>query len=151
MPLQPQEIARRLAFLRLLGTRAADEASAPPPFSFDSVNRAHDAVEAFLALAAQHLDVPIPREFLGYWEALKVKLGRPLSSYPRMQRLNKLRVDLKHFGIEPAPNEIVESVRAAFGFIEDECPLIFGQESPTPLPPPSSEAPRLGNCSTPPN
>jgi hypothetical protein len=60
------ETARRLAFIRLLLAWADEESRQPPPFSYDSINRFHDAAEMFLALAAQQHHLAISHDLLGY-------------------------------------------------------------------------------------
>lgn len=122
------DTARRLALIRLLLQRAERDVSQPPPFSFDAVNRLHDVAEMFLAAAAQHNSVGIPKEFDKYWDNLSVPLGRPLLYQASMQRYNKLRVGLKHYGNEPAQREIAAMAITVRGLIEDEMPHLFGVE-----------------------
>lgn len=127
-PLRPSvepEVARRLALIRLLLARAEDMSHETPPFSFDAINRLHDAAEMFLALAAQNLGAAIPRDFLGYWDALKGPLGRELSYRGRMQKFNKVRVNLKHYGIEPAQTEIEDARITVSSLLRDECEALF--------------------------
>lgn len=121
------DTARRLAYIRVLIGRAEEESRQAPPLSFDSISRAHDAVEAFLALAAQQLDEPIQHQFNNYWTVLTPK-DRPLSYQARMQKFNKVRVNWKHYGAEPSPAEVKQLVQVARALIEDECPAIFGVE-----------------------
>ena len=116
---------RRLALIRLLLERAVQMSTEPPPFSFDSINRLHDAAEMFLALAAQEHGATIPKEFTGYWDALE-KVGRPLSYRAQMQRFNKLRVGLKHYGLEPASADIVDARIAVSSLLAEECIPLFG-------------------------
>jgi hypothetical protein len=99
-----------------------------PPFSFDSVNRLHDAVEMFLALAAQANEGTIGKDFMDYWRVLEVPLGRPLGYKAQMQRFNKLRVNLKHYGIEPPQSEIAVSRDTVVALLTNECRPLFGIE-----------------------
>src|ERR671921_525105 len=64
----------------------------------------------------------IPQWFEHYWDVLQKGLGRPLGYRSAMQRLNEVRVDLKHYGIEPAPAEIPAAVAAVEGLLTDETP-----------------------------
>jgi hypothetical protein len=84
------ETARRLAFIRLLVARAEEESRQPPPFSYDSINRFHDAAEMFLALAAQQHHLTIPKDILAYWALFEPVLGRPLGYKAQMQKFNKV-------------------------------------------------------------
>jgi hypothetical protein len=115
-----------LATIRLLFGRAAEATTLSPPFSTDAVNRLHDVAEMFLALAAQEHHVAIPRDFIGYWGVLENPLGRPLTYRAQMQRLNKVRTNLKHYGVEPAPSEVEAALASVRGLMEDECHALFG-------------------------
>ncbi len=122
------DVIRRLALIRLLLARAVDMTTESPPFSFDSVNRLHDAAEMFLALGAQVHGAAIPKEFTAYWDTLEAKLGRPIAYRANMQKFNKVRVNLKHYGIEPAAAEISDARLSVVSLLTDECPLLFGVE-----------------------
>ena len=120
------DVGRRLAFIRLLLARAEAESRQAPPFSTDSINRLHDVAEMFLALASQQHNLPLPKDFLGYWDTLGVALRRPLSYRVQMQKLNKARVNLKRYGVEPAASEVEASRSAVVGLLQDETPALFG-------------------------
>ncbi len=53
-------------------------------------------------------------------------IGRPVAYRAQMQKLNKVRVNLKHYGIEPTSDQIVEAVAAVRGLLEDECLDLLG-------------------------
>lgn len=120
------ETIRRLVLIRLLLARAEEDSHLSPPFSTDSVNRLHDVAEMFLALAAQENHVEIPPDFIGYWQVLEKPLGRPLAYRAQMQKLNKVRVSLKHYGVEPTEREIQASAAAVRGLLEDESSDLLG-------------------------
>ena len=120
------DTTRRLAFIRLLVARAIEVSREPAPFSFDSINRLHDATETFLALAAQVHSVQLPKEFSGYWSNLAPILGRPLGNQASMQKFNKVRVSLKHYGVEPSEAEILSARVLVPSFLSDECFDLFG-------------------------
>lgn len=120
------DTARRLALIRVLLTRAEGDSQLPVPYSFDSVNRLHDVAEMFLALAAQHNNVSIPKDFVGYWVNLEKPLARPLSYSAQMQKFNKVRVNLKHYGIEPSPIDVEQARIGVHSLLHDECPALFG-------------------------
>jgi len=58
--------ASRLAFIRYLHHQGVQQARLPEPQSSAAVLLLHDAVEAFLLLAAEHLGTAPPREFGQY-------------------------------------------------------------------------------------
>jgi hypothetical protein len=120
------ETARRLAFIRLLVARAEEESRQPPPFSYASINRFHDAAEMFLALAVQQHNLAIPKDILEYWNAFQPILGRPLGYKAQVQKFNKVRVSLKHYGAEPAPAEVEHARTTVMALLSDECPALFG-------------------------
>lgn len=119
---------RRLALIRIFLNAAQETALQPRPFNVDSLNRLHDTAEMFLALAVEVHHGKIPREFLGYWDELEKVLGRRPAFQAAMQRMSKARVNLKHYGIEPAGEEIVRSVDAVRGFVTLEAVNLFGVE-----------------------
>lgn len=118
----------RLSLIRLLLNRAEEESRAGGPFSADAINRLHDVAEMYLALAVQVHHRKIPRDFLGYWDELEPLLGRPLAYRAQMQKFNKVRVNLKHYGVEPADREIEAARAAVVGLLHDESPDLFGIE-----------------------
>ncbi len=120
------EMARRLAYLRLLLARAAEESRLAPPYYFDSVNRLHDVAEMFLALAAQQHSLRLPKDFNGYWDLLAGPLGRPLGYRTQTERFSKVRVAWKHYGAEPGMTEVEAARGAVMGLLEDECESLFG-------------------------
>jgi hypothetical protein len=89
----------------------------------------HDSIELFLQLGSEQLNVSKQGlGFMDYWSLLEPKLGRELAEKGSLLRLNKARVDFKHYGILPSRLEI-ESFRAsASSFFEANTPLIFGVE-----------------------
>jgi hypothetical protein len=120
------DTARRLAFVRLLLSRAQEESRLAAPFSYDSLNRLHDAAEMFLTLAVQTHHKAVPKDFMKYWDALEESLGRPLLYRAQAERFNKARVAWKHFGAEPAAAEIGAARTTVEGLLADECHALFG-------------------------
>ncbi|PJM96577.1 hypothetical protein [Streptomyces sp. CB01373] len=102
----------------------------PQPLAATSVLSFHDAVELFLVLAGEHLQVGLPTQinFSQYWDKLAAGLppNTQLPSKKAMERMNKLRVNLKHHGAVPSPTDI-DQVRAdVLTFFTDATPLVFG-------------------------
>jgi hypothetical protein len=94
----------------------------------DAINRFHDVAELYLGLAAQHHGAAIPRDFMQYWDEIdRARPGHaPLGYKAQMQRLNRARVNLKHYGIEPSDAEIATARAAVTGMLEDEAVGLFG-------------------------
>lgn len=124
-----QNEAGRLAFIRYLHHQSVEQSRLPEPQSSAAVLLLHDAVEAFLLLAAEHLGTAAPREFGQYWEALspaKLPGGVNLTVKQGMLRLNKVRVNLKHLGVQPGKAAIDQNLADAATFFAENTLLVFG-------------------------
>lgn len=101
----------------------------PKPLNAASVLTFHDSVELFLHLACEELRTQKKDDvkFMSYWPILKEKLpnDRSLGHESQMERLNRLRVNLKHHGIMPDESEIERSRVNVTNFFEDSTPIIF--------------------------
>ena len=127
MPLN-QVTVTRLAFIKYLYQTAIAQSRAPSPLNCASVLTMHDAVELFLQLCSEHLNVGTERTgFMEYWEVLNPKLTpNELEQKESMRRLNKARVALKHHGTFPS-NLDIESFRVSTtSFFRDNTRLVFG-------------------------
>jgi len=124
-----QNVLRRLALVRYLYNSAVRQSRQPEPLGLTSILMFHDSIELFLQLGSEQLNVSKQGlGFMDYWSLLEPKLGRELAEKGSLLRLNKARVDFKHYGILPSRLEI-ESFRAsATSFFEANTPLIFGVE-----------------------
>jgi hypothetical protein len=121
--------ASRLAFIRYLHHQGVQQARLPEPQSSAAVLLLHDAVEAFLLLAAEHLGAAPPREFGQYWDVLspaKLTGGVNLAVKQGMVRLNKIRVNLKHHGVQPGKAAIDQNLADAATFFAANTRLVFG-------------------------
>jgi hypothetical protein len=89
----------------------------------------HDAVEAFLLLAAERLGASPPRDFGAYWDALspaKLSGGVDLAVKQGMARLNRVRVNLKHHGVQPGKAAIDKGLADGATFFAANTTLVFG-------------------------
>ncbi|MFJ2199293.1 hypothetical protein [Streptomyces violaceusniger] len=124
-----QPTIQRLAFVRFLHEQGIAQSAQPEPLSASAVLSFHDAVEHFLLLSADHFGVNLPSnmKFLEYWEKLKPKLptGQELPSKQALNRLNKLRVDLKHHGNIPSSQAIAQAKADVTTFFTDATLMIF--------------------------
>lgn len=127
-PLSQQTI-QRLAFVRFLHAQGVAQSAQPEPMSAAAILSFQDAVEHFLLISADHLDVNLPSsmQFLQYWEKLQPKLpaGQALPSKQALGRVNKLRVDLKHHGNIPSSHAIAQSKADVTTFFTDATRMIF--------------------------
>lgn len=126
MPTATPDIIRRLSLIRLLLHGAEAAAGQPAPFNTDSINRLHDVCEMYLALAVELHHGSIPKDFMGYWPELERLTGQPLSFRAALQRMNKARVSLKHYGVQPNSSEVAHCVASVRNLLLDETPRLFG-------------------------
>jgi hypothetical protein len=127
-------VVKRLAFIKCLFELGLAQSQLPEPASSTSVLMFHDAIELFNHLACEYHDIDTAGkgskqiEFMGYWDLISSKLGKPLPQKESMKRLNRSRVDLKHHGIFPSKLDI-ESFRGTTNFFFSEStPLVFRVE-----------------------
>lgn len=84
-------IIKRLAFIKYLYRVAVEQSQKSEPLCAASVLFFHDAVELFLQLASEHLDIGKEGlKFMEYWDLISKKLGIELSQKESMRRLNRL-------------------------------------------------------------
>ena len=85
------------------------------------VNLLQDAVEIFLLAVAEHLDVALKKNstFDAYIDGIRTKTGCDLPFSNRLLGLNKLRVNVKHYGIVPDRAEAQSFVAVAAEFFEE--------------------------------
>lgn len=120
---------KRLALVRHLFNVGIEQSHQPEPMNCISLLSFHDAVEWFLQLTTEHHGIS-KRDptFMGYWDVITAKLGRPLHQQEPMRKMNKTRSQLKHHGVLPASTE-VESFRVSTtNFFIENTPLVFGRE-----------------------
>ncbi len=126
MPLDPSEV-RLLAAIKYLYNLGIDYSKKPEPLNFNALLCFQDAIELFLGLAAQKLNVTKKsQQFMEYFEALDPKLSEPLSQKTGVQNLNRARVALKHDGIFPTKQDIVKYATIATNFFKENTIKIFG-------------------------
>jgi hypothetical protein len=123
-------ILKRLAFIKYLYGLGENQSHLPEPLSGCSILMFHDSIEMFLQLAKETLDAPRKeKNFEDYWDLIKeCSNNLQISQKESCRRLNKSRVDLKHYGILPSASDI-ECFRAtAANFFIDNTLLIFNCE-----------------------
>lgn len=129
--MRPADYMPRLAFIRYLYKVAVDQSRLPLPMGAAAILGFQDAVELFLVLAADHLNVsidaksPFDKYFVTVDDALSAAGRDRLSGKTGMLQLNQARVGLKHYGNLPDEREI-ERFRSRVGaFFEDNIATVF--------------------------
>lgn len=120
----------RLAFIRWLFNLAVEQSKKPEPLSSGSILGFHDAIELFLELACEYLNVGKGDvQFMEYWDLISGKISaNELTQKESMRRLNKARVGLKHHGNLPSKTSIEGFRVNATDFFEENTPIVFGIE-----------------------
>lgn len=118
---------KRLVFIKYFYYSAVDNSNKSEPMSFISMLMFHDNIELFLNLIAEHVNADVSEKtpFMVYWDKIKDK-GIDLGQKVQMNRLNKVRVDLKHHFITPNESNIEEFRSNVKTFLEENTLKIFG-------------------------
>ena len=120
-------IINRLAFIKYLYRVAVEQSQKSEPLCAASVLFFHDAVELFLQLTSEHLDIGKEGlKFMEYWDLISKKLDIELSQKESMRRLNRARVSLKHHGTLPSKLDIEAFRASSTAFFKENTPIIFG-------------------------
>jgi hypothetical protein len=120
-------VTKRLVFIKYLHNIAVEQSKRPEILCSVSILTFHDAIELFLRLASEFLDVGKAQpSFIEYWDLLSQKLSeRGLTQRESIRRLNKARVGLKHHGILPSKLDIEAFRASAANFFEENTPTVF--------------------------
>ena len=115
------ETVRRISLARHLYQLGKSSLASPNDmYLFAAVNLLQDAVEAFLIAVADYVNVEMDQhtKFDKYFVLINEKISpKELPFKNKLLRLNRIRVDSKHYGIQPARDEcdrVVLSVREFF-------------------------------------
>ncbi len=93
-----------------------------------SVSLLQDAAELMAVTVLRAISGEIPKIFDQFWDAVeKVNHnGKRLPHRAAMQRLNKARVNFKHYGIIPAHTQAIDFEAHTERFLETTCADFFG-------------------------
>lgn len=117
-------LARHLYELGVASTRSANDMHL-----FSAVNLLQDAVEAFLVAVADHVGAPIDQntKFDKYFVEINQKITpNELPFKSKLLRLNRVRVDSKHYGIQPARDECSRFSLTVREFFDEVSSSILG-------------------------
>lgn len=117
------EIIRRISLARYLYELGISSLrSKNDMYLFPAVNLLQDSVEAFLIALADHVNAVINQNtnFDKYFVLINEKIApRELPFKSKLLRLNRIRVDSKHYGIQPARDECDRLSVAVHEFFEE--------------------------------
>jgi hypothetical protein len=122
-----ESVIKRLALIKYFYKEAVEQSQRPEPLCSASILTFHDAIEFFLQLASEYLDIGKKQPlFMEYWEILASKLPKEMPTQKEaMRRLNGARVALKHHGTSPSKLDIEAFRASATNFFEENTPPIF--------------------------
>lgn len=123
-----ESVIKRLALIKYFYKEAVEQSQRPEPLCSASILTFHDAIEFFLQLASEYLDIGKKQpSFMEYWKILASKLPKGVPTQKEsMRRLNGARVALKHHGTSPSKLDIEAFRASATNFFEENTPPIFG-------------------------
>jgi hypothetical protein len=130
--MKKEAIIQRLAFIQYLNKTAIEKSKEPEPYCWASILTFQDAVELFLELVAEELDISKKLKdlkFYQYWDsinpALKEKGKNDLTQRIQMEKLNDARVALKHHGTPPSKSTIEAARVNVTDFFEENTSTVF--------------------------
>jgi hypothetical protein len=128
----PAPVVERLGYIRFLHQEGIDQARRPHPMSSAAILSFHDAVELFYVLALDHKGVQVDPKtsFEGYWRELS-KVVPNLSGRRGMERLNRVRVNLKHHGSIPGTQQVTDARTDVDAFLAANTQAVFGVDYDT--------------------
>jgi hypothetical protein len=122
-----KSVVKRLALIKYFYKVAIEQSQRPESLCSASILTFHDAIEFFLQLASEYLDVGKKQPlFMEYWEILALKLPKGMPTQKEsIRRLNRARVALKHHGTSPSKLDIEAFRASATNFFEENTATIF--------------------------
>lgn len=125
------ETVRRITLARhLYELGTASLRSANDMHLFSAVNLLQDAVEAFLIAVADHIGaaaIDQNTRFYKYFVQIDTKIApKELPFKSKLLRLNRIRVDSKHYGIQPARDECDRLAVAVREFFDEVSSSLLG-------------------------
>jgi hypothetical protein len=117
---------RRLLLAKTLldETRTHPVADPDEVFLAKQILSTHDAAELALASIADSLGVRPSKDqsyLMNYFMALEKAVRHPVNGHEYMSQLNRVRTDIKHFGILPSVNQWGRVAEQVYGFVAGWC------------------------------
>lgn len=124
------EVIRRISLARhLYGLAVSYLKSSNDLYLFSAVNLMQDAVEAFLLAVADHVNAQLSEKssFDKYFVEINKSISpKELPFKTKLLRLNRIRVDSKHHGIQPAKTECDRLSLATREFFDEVSSTVLG-------------------------
>jgi hypothetical protein len=124
------ETVRRISLARHLYQLGKSSLASPNDiYLFAAVNLLQDAVEAFLIAVADYVQVEIDQntKFDKYFVLINDKISpKELPFKNKLLRLNRIRVDSKHYGIQPARDECDRVALSVREFLDEVSSSVLG-------------------------
>ena len=122
-----ENVFRRLVLIRQMRDQSIVQSKRPHPQDVIAILLLHDAVELMAHLAAEFGQIGPQNQLMDYWKKL-AQVHKPLGYRGPVERLNRIRVNLKHHGMLVSPEEIKRTIAEVNPFFSDTCQDIFQLE-----------------------
>jgi hypothetical protein len=119
------ELARAFLSLAQAAVRSSSDLNL-----YVAVNHLQDAAEIFLYAIAEHLGVSLKERggFDGYFDQINTRTTTELPFRPRLNALNKTRVNSKHYAVQPERKEVLAFATVVGEFFEEVSRTVLGME-----------------------
>jgi len=121
--MEKESLLKRLSIVKLLLKIGIEQSRQTESTAFLSILSFHDAVEMFLLLVYQHeknTKMSSDIKFLSFWKEIP-----KLTMEGSMRKLNDLRVGIKHKGMIPAHQEVLDIKLSTVDFLQDHYKIFF--------------------------
>jgi hypothetical protein len=132
MPLRHDVVERLLVTKTLLDDIRFQTSTEPTRFTVTThILTAHDAAELAIASIAHQLGATPPKDqnyLMSYFDPIKQKIHPEKDVYGRdyFSSLNRVRVDIKHYGIFPDPKQWIRVAEITYGHVSKWCSDYLG-------------------------
>ena len=126
-----KSILSRLSLIKYYFEKGCEQSYKSPPFCYFSILNFHDVVELFLILGAETLNAAVREKMsiLDYWNVINQQMEDiKLSHKASFKKLNRARINFKHYGITPNKEEIESFRILTRNFFDENTPIIFSIE-----------------------
>jgi len=126
----PSSVIKRLLLCRYFLSLAVDQSrSHREVASFATINLTQDSVEFFLLAAVEHRNIRLSNNapFNQIFDSVDASISpKTLPFRQRLMEMNRVRVNSKHHGIQPNPNDLEPYITVVREFLQEATLTVFG-------------------------
>jgi hypothetical protein len=128
--MRKKEQIQKLSLIKFLLAYSKDKLKSPHPINSLAILMLQDALELFLDLVANEIGLTVEdRQFMKYIKQINTELDKKgenlLSETTGLEKINKSRVNFKHYGIPIASEFVEESYYITSSFLESNTLRFF--------------------------